>query len=371
MIKQARRTSSPDFVYIILLSLLVVFGLIMLTSASSDIAKQETGNSYYYLVHQITNGLLLGLAGFIFGMFFYYRRWEYLAPFILIFGFILLMLIFTPLGQTLKGGGRWLDFKLFTFQPSELLKFVFFIYLAAWISKDLKTRGGSLVKGLIPFVVLVGGAMFFLLAQPATTTAILIFVTSIIMYFLAGARIRLLVFLVLSASLGLAMFIMIGGSYRVDRIQTFLHPETTDTLGTGYHIGQAKLAIGSGGLTGVGFGKSTTKLNFLPEPIGDSIFAIIAEELGFIGATIFLFVFVAFIWRGFRIAKRATDNFGRLVATGFTSIVAFQAFVNIAAISGLIPLTGVPLPFISYGGTALAVFLTMSGVVVNISKHSR
>jgi len=177
---------------------------------------------------------------------------------------------------------------------------------------------------------------------------------------------------ILYAFVGIILFaaLVYSRPYLRERVVTFLNPET-DLLGTGYHIDQAKLAIGSGGITGVGFGQSTTKLHYLPEPIGDSIFAIIAEELGFIGATLFLFTFLAFVWRGFRIAKRATDNFGKLVATGFTSIIGLQAFVNIAAISGLIPLTGVPLPFISFGGTALAVFLTMSGVVVNISKHSR
>jgi len=156
----------------------------------------------------------------------------------------------------------------------------------------------------------------------------------------------------------------------LERVLTFLNPER-DPLGAGYHLNQALITIGSGSWFGVGYGQSTTKLKYLPEPIGDSIFAVIAEELGFIGALSLVIIFLLFIWRGFHIARKAPDNFSRWLALGFTSLIGIQAFINIAAISGFFPLTGVPLPFISYGGTALAVFLTMSGLIVNISRSRR
>ncbi len=362
----SKKRSPPDYAFVAFLLVLLIFGFVMLSSASSDLAQAQFGDSYYYLKHQALYGLSVGLIGFFVGAFVYYRRWEQWATPLLLVSLVLLLLVFTPLGFSAKGGERWLNLRLFTFQPGELIKLTFFIYLAAWVGRN-QLRGKSVMKGLLPFMVLVGSVMLLLIMQPATTTAALIFGASLVMYFAAGARLRYIVAFVAIAAGVLAMLVYIS-PYRLQRVATFLNPNA-DQLGAGYHINQALLAIGSGGVSGVGFGQSTTKLHYLPEPIGDSIFAVIAEELGFIGSIALVLAFLLFVWRGLRIARASPDSFGRFLVTGFTCMIGLQAFVNIAAISGLIPLTGVPLPFVSYGGTALAVFLTMSGIMVNVSRH--
>lgn len=362
------RSSSPDFVFLGFLAIIVVFGLVMLSSASSDLAKTQFGNSMYYLEHQMINGLGLGIIGFLVGYFVYYRVWEKFSLFILLGGIVSLLLVFTPLGIHIKGGDRWINIGTFSFQPGELMKLTFLIYLSAWVGKS-QDRSKSITGGLVPFSVLIGAVMLLLILQPATSTAALIFGASLLTYFVAGARPKFFVLLALVGALALSLLIYFT-PYRMQRFATFLNPEQNQ-LTTGYHINQALLAIGSGGITGVGFGKSTTKLHYLPEPIGDSIFAVIAEELGFIGAFSLIIFFLAFVWRGLKIAAHAPDGFGRLMVTGFICIIGLQTFVNIAAISGVIPLTGVPLPFISYGGTALAVFLTMSGIIANVSRYRK
>jgi cell division protein FtsW len=358
----------PDFIFIAIAILLTLFGLVMLSSASSDLGKNKFGDGYYYLKHQIYYGLSLGILGFIIGFAFYYGFWEKTGIPLLIATIILLILVFSPLGVNIKGGARWLNIGSLTFQPGEILKLTFFIYLAAWVARN-QSRSRKFLEGFLPFLTLVGGIMLLLLLQPATTTSILIFGASILMYFTAGARMSFLIIAVFIAAVAVSLLVYFS-PYRFERVLAFLNPER-DPLGSSYHINQAQIAIGAGGLFGVGFGQSTTKLKFLPEPIGDSIFAIIAEELGFVGASLVVLVFLVFVWRGFYIAKRAPDTFSRVLVSGFVSLIGLQAFVNMSAISGLIPLSGVPLPFISYGGTALAVFLTMVGIIANISRYSR
>lgn len=361
-----KKRGRPDYLFIIILILLVIFGLVMLTSVSSDLGKIKFNDSYYYLKHQLSYGLLFGFIGFLVGSFVYYRKWEKLAPWFLIINIVFLLLVFSSLGISVKGSERWINLGFLTFQPGEFLKLTFLIYLAAWLGKN-QMRSKSFYEGFLPFLILSGVVAFLLFIQPATTTAVVILAASLLVYFSAGAKIR---FIIGSVILGLAAvaFLVYLTPYRHERILGFLNPEE-DVLGRGYHLNQALIAIGSGGLTGVGYGQSTTKLNYLPEPIGDSIFAVIAEELGFIGSILLIILFLVLIWRSLVIAKRAPDIFGRSLAIGFASLIGVQTFINIAAISGLIPLTGVPLPFISYGGTALAVYLTMAGIAVNISKY--
>ncbi len=356
----------PDYVFIGMIGILVMFGLVMLASASSDLAKVQFGNSYFYLKHQVTYGLLLGLAGFIVGAFVYYQKWRKFAIALLLLNIVALLLVFTPIGLEIKGAARWLNIGGTSVQPGELLKLTFIIYLASWLSRS-KSRSKSISEGLLPFLVLVGAVTILLFLQPSTTTAIIIFTAAVIIYFSSGARVSFLAAIMLIGILILSVLIYVT-PYRMQRILTFLNPEI-DTLGSSYHINQSLIAIGSGGLTGVGYGKSTTKLNYLPEPTGDSIFAVIAEELGFIGAGALLLVFLIFTLRGIAIARAAPDSFGRLLVVGFVSLITIQTIVNVAAISGLLPLTGVPLPFISYGGTALATFMTMGGIVVNVSRY--
>jgi cell division protein FtsW len=364
----AYKTHTPDYVFIIIVLLLTVFGLVMLTSASSDLARGKFDDSYYYLKHQITNGLIPGIIGF-FAMFLLPLKYfeKYATPALLI-SIILLVLVFSPFGLEKKGSERWLSFGTFSFQPGEIIKFTFILFFASWLSKN-QARSKTVTKGLLPFLLFLGVVLGLLVLQPSTTIAAIIFLTTIIMYISAGARIRFIIATFLLAAVVLVGLILVT-PYRLERVKTYLSTQS-DSLGATYHIEQARQAIGSGELTGVGFGKSTTKLKYLPEPIGDSIFAVIAEEFGFIGSMGVLLIFVLFLGRGFVIARSSSDGFSKLVTTGFISLIGIQAFVNIGAISGVIPLTGVPLPFVSYGGTALAVFLTMSGVIANISKYRR
>lgn len=364
----AKPRGAPDVVFLSAAAALVIFGLVMLASASSDLSLRERGDSYAILLHQITNGFLLGVAGFLVGYFFYYRNWERFAVPLFILGIIALLLVWSPIGVTEKGSARWVSVKAFSFQPGELVKLTLIIYLASWLSRT-PLRAKHLGEGFLPFLLIVGLVVALLLLQPATSTALIIVTGSLILYFMGGARIR---FFALAVVVAIAAFgaVIATTPYRLERVEALLNP-TADPLGTGYHLSQAKLAIGAGGVTGVGFGQSTTKLHYLPEPLGDSIFAIIGEELGFVGTGALLACFTILVIRGFAIARKAPDPFGRLMAVGFVSIIGLQAFVNIAATSGLIPPTGVPLPFISYGGTALAVFLTMTGIIGNISRYAR
>jgi len=359
---------TPDYTFIAVAFALVIFGLVMLASASSDLGKARFGDSFYYLKHQLLFGFSAGLLGFIVGYFLYYRKWEKFSVLLLLLSIILLVLVFTPLGFKAYGAERWLNVFGFTVQPGEILKLTFLVYLASWVGKNI-ARSRSFLEGFLPFLCLVGFVMLLLLAQPATTTAAIVFGASLFVYFAAGARFRFLILAVLVSVIGLAMIIYLT-PYRLNRVLSFLNKDA-DVLGSTYHINQALNAIGSGGITGVGFGQSTTKLKYLPEPVSDSIFAIVGEELGFAGSVALVLLFLFFIVRGFRIAKAAPDKFSQLLVTGFVSLIGIQAFINMASISGLLPLTGVPLPFISYGGTALAVFLTMSGIVANISKYRK
>ncbi len=367
MRKNVVRSSGPDYTFVFLLTVLVVFGLVMLTSASSDLAKAQYGNSYYYLTHQILFGLLPGLVGFFLGIFVDRRIWQKVSLYLLGIGILFLLLVFTHLGYQAYGADRWLHIGGFGFQPSEFVKLALIIYMASWLAKNA-SKHKSFKESTLPFFIILSLVILPIVLQPATTTAVLITSAALIMYLIAGASLRSLAFIVIIGLLGLALLIAIT-PYRFQRIFSFLHPNS-DTLGKTYQINQSLIAIGSGGLWGVGYGHSTTKLHYLPEPMGDSIFAVIAEELGFVGSTLLIAAFLMFVWRGIKIAKRAPDMFSELMVVGFVSVIGLQAFVHIGAVSGLLPFTGIPLPFTSYGGTALAVFLTMSGIIVGVSRTS-
>lgn len=365
------RGRSPDYIFILCVILLTVFGLVMLSSASSDLGKQKFNDTFYYLKHQLIYGLAFGIAGFLITSYFYYRKLERMALFLLILNIMALIMVFTPLGFSHSNAARWLNLGFFSFQPAEFLKFTFIIYLAAWLSNKKNNRQTSFFGGLLPFLIVCGTVAFLVFEQPATTTVLIVLASALLIYFISGARLSFIVGTMFFGVLVLAALIFIQpDSYRYKRVMNFFNQENADIQVEGFHRNQALMAIGSGGFWGVGLGQSTTKFKHLPEPIGDSIFAVIAEELGFAGALTLIVVFAAFSARGFFIAKNSQDRFAKLTAVGLTSVIAIQVFVHIAAISGLTPLTGVPLPFISYGGTALAIFLTMSGVIVNISKYN-
>jgi len=359
----------PDYVFLFCVALLTLFGLLILSSASSDIGKIKFNDTYYYLKHQILYGLSLGIVGFLFVSRFYYRRFEKLALPILFLSILALVAVFTPLGYSFKGASRWLNLGPFSIQPAEILKLTFIIYLALWLSNKKINRQTSFFEGYLPFLFICALIASLIILQPATTTVVIIMASGLIVYFVSGARLSYVVGTILLGILILTLVIYLT-PYRSERIKSFLSPESVSSEAGGYHLNQALIAIGAGGAWGVGFGKSTTKFKYLPEPIGDSIFAVIAEEFGFFGVLIFLGIFIAMILRGFLIAKNSRDQFGKLIAVGLTSIIAIQTFIHIGALSGLLPLTGVPLPFISYGGTSLAIFLTMAGIIVNISRYT-
>lgn len=368
-LNRIKKGHAPDYAFLFALGLLLIFGLIMLSSASSDLGKMKFDDTYYYLTHQIYYGLSLGVIGFLAGYFIPYKKWQAIAVPLLAVSIFALLIVFTPLGMRSGGASRWINLGPFSVQPAEILKLTFIIYLSAWLSGKRKNRTTSFFEGFLPFLIISAIIAVLVVLQPATTTIFILLAASMIVYFINGARIRYIAGMVLLGVLLLAILVAVT-PYRLQRVVNFINGDNTDVLSSGYHRNQALIAIGSGGLTGVGYGQSTSKYRFLPEPIGDSIFAVIAEELGFIAATFLIALYIFIFMRGLAIARGCRDQFGKLVVMGFISIIAIQTFINIGAISGLLPLTGVPLPFISYGGTALAIFMTMSGIIVNISKYS-
>lgn len=366
MFKNRSRKHHPDYFLLGLIFLLVVFGLVVLTSASSDLGKMKFNNSYYYLKHQVLYGLLLGLAGFATAYFLPYGNLKKLALILLAANVILLILVFTPLGIRAGGASRWLSFGSFSFQPSELLKLSFVMYIAAWLTSSHFNRGKNFYKGFLPFLAALGLVGGLLVAQPATSTVVILLAAAVVMYIVSGAEWKYILAIALIGTIALAALIYFT-PYRMTRVMSFFNQ--SDELSNNYHLKQALIAIGSGGITGTGFGESSAKVTYLPAVIDDSIFAVLAQELGFVGAGSLVVLFALLTLRMFWLAIKTRDAFGRLLLTGFGTIIAMQSLTNMGAISGLLPLTGVPLPFVSYGGTALAVFLTMMGVTLNITKY--
>jgi cell division protein FtsW len=370
----------PDYVVTGVIVFLVLMGFLFLASASSDISKIKYNDSYFFLTSQLLKGLLPGIIGFFAGYLIYYRKWKKISPILLLINIILMILVFTPLGYSANGSNRWLAFGSFTFQPSELLKITFILYLASLFSsmsaKRMQEKQGWALYGLFLFVSFVVSVLIFL--QPATTMAIIIIGAGVVMFFLSGASIKHIVLtgcLAVVVVSGLAIFT----PYRLSRVAPLWNSITDplvpalslpDKTGDQFHLNQSLIAIGTGGWTGVGFGKSTSKYSVLPEPMGDSIFSVIAEEFGFIGSAVIIMLYLVFFWRSGDLIRHTHDDFGKLVLLGFSSIIMIQTLIHIAANTGVLPFTGVPLPFISYGGTALAVSLTMIGIMANISRHT-
>lgn len=351
---------------IIIIFCLLILGLILLFSASVVISQENRGSSSYYFLHQLFYGGVVGVIAFIVVQKIDYKFWGKIALFVFFVSVVLLGLVFIPnLGYSHAGAQRWLTFSFLSFQPSEFLKLAFVIYLSAFLSK--KSVQGDGVNTLIPFLIIlavIGGLMAL---QSDAGTLGLIAIVGFILYFVGGAKfyqLAIVGFTYIAAFFALIKFF----PHRMARFIAFINP-SVDPQGISYQINQALLAIGSGGLFGVGLGKSAQKYNYLPESMGDSIFAVAAEEIGFAGIMLLVALFFLFAFKGLRIAKKAPDDFGKLLAIGITSWIVVQAFINITAITGLIPLTGIPLPFVSYGGSALIIVLAGAGILVNISKH--
>ncbi|KKP98334.1 MAG: Stage V sporulation protein E [Parcubacteria group bacterium GW2011_GWD2_38_12] len=347
--------------------ILIVLGLAILASSGVVLSYKIYGNNYYYLKHQIFPGLLLGIAGFFIARKIPHQKLKKIAlPLLVVTIALLVAIFFDPVGFSFGGARRWIQLGGYSFQPAEILKISFVIYLAAWMEKRQNTiRNISL--GFLPFLVMSGIIAFLLYLQPDFGTLGVILITGLLMFFVAGSKITHIITTILLGIIFLIVSAKIS-PYRFNRFLTFLNPEQ-DLLGIGYQINQAIIAIGSGGLFGLGIGQSRQKYNYLPEPIGDSIFAIASEEMGFIGALIIISLFLIFGYFGYKISKNAPTEFGKLLGFGLTSWIVVQALINITAISGLIPLTGVPLPFISFGGTSLIMALISVGIISNIAKR--
>lgn len=369
MIK-TRQKKQPDYVLIALFAILVVFGLVMLSSAGTALGYHKFDDPYYFFKHQFLFGLIPGLIFLFIFSKIDYRKWKKISFPLLIFSIILLLLVFIPgLGASYGKAKSWINIGGFSLQPSEIVKLTFLIYLAAWLDKRSKEEIKDVSSGLVPFLILLLAVALLIILQPDIGTMSIIILVSLTVFFIAGADILHLIGIGAFGLFGLFLLIK-AAPYRAARFTTFLHPEL-DPQGIGYHINQALLAIGSGGLFGLGLGHSRQKFQYLPEVTGDSIFAVIAEELGFFLTAGLIILFLALLYRGFKLAQRTPDKFSKLMVAGIISWFIIQALINIAAMLGLLPMTGIPLPFISYGGTALMTSLAAVGILINISKHSQ
>lgn len=350
-----------DFTLLITVVILTFFGLFMIYDVSSFVAFKDFGNKYHYVSSQFL-WAMLGFGALTFFSLFNYHKLYVLALPILSVALVLLILVFIPgIGVGILGAHRWIDTKLFILQPAEFIKLALAIYLAAWFSNKEKGR-------LSAFLLLMSLVLGLVMAEPDMGTAVVILAEALAIYFLSGANI--FYFSLIVPLVGLLGFLFIKISpYRLKRLEAFLNINTS-LESSSYHVKQILIALGSGGLTGIGLGNSLQKYAYLPEGTTDSIFAIIAEELGFVGATVLIILFIYIIYRCFYIAINAKDNFGKLLAGGIATFMASQAIINLAAQTALVPLTGIPLPFISYGGSALIVDLAAVGILLNISKNS-
>lgn len=333
----------------------------MIFEASSFISYRDFGDKYHYIKDQSIWSILGFLGMSIFSYFSYKRLYNFSLP-LLITAIVLLILVFFPgIGVMLLGARRWINLGFFLLQPAEFVKLALTIYLAAWFSHKEKGRFSA-------FILLMGFVLLLIMLEPDMGTAGIILFEAILIYFLSGGSLSH--FALVIPLVSLVSFILIKiEPYRFARLIAFLNVGQSLEKSS-YHVKQILIALGMGGVTGVGLGNSLQKYAYLPENTTDSIFAIIAEEVGLIGSLVLIFLFILLVYRGFSIAIKCSDKFGKLLAGGITSFLAIQMLINLGAQTALIPLTGVPLPFISYGGSALVIDLCSIGILLNISKHT-
>jgi cell division protein FtsW len=364
----ANELPHPDYILLGAVIILVILGVIILASISSSLSFERFESTSYYLRHQIIFGILPGV---VFAFFAFRVSMIFLKKIIialLVINLLLMGLVFLPkIGLSFGGAARWITLGPILIQPSEFLKVTFSIYLASWLAtRTLKKREWG--NTLFAFLIITGILSLLLILQPDIGTLVIIVTTSVIMYFLADTPVWHTVLILLIGAFALFLLIKFE-PYRANRFLVFLKPET-DPMGMGYQIKQALISVGSGGIFGRGLGMSRQKFGFVPQTMTDSIFAIFSEEAGFIGDFILIIVFLVIFWRGFKIANHATDKFSRILALAITFWVTLQAFINIGSMIGMLPLTGVPLPFISYGGSHLITELFGMGILLNISRYS-
>lgn len=362
--KQARR-GKMDFWIFITIAILLAMGTIMVFSSSAAYAYSRFGDTYYFLKRQLI-WLAVGFVAMMVTANFDYRRYAKMSPWLI--GVTLVLLILTALvGIEQNGAQRWLGTSSFSFQPSEILKITLIMFLAYVMSKNYR-KMGTFLTGFVMPIAITGGFALILYKQPHMSCALIIVSVTAIMMVLAGTKIRYFVGAV-AAMVPIVIGIVVKMPYIMERVLTFLDP-FADTSDSGYQIIQSLYAIGSGGLFGRGIGRSLQKYLYLPEPYNDFILSILAEELGFVGVIAVIFLFGLLIWRGFRVANNAPDRFGSLMAAGITALIAVQVVINIAVVTSSMPVTGMPLPFFSYGGTSLVFLMADMGILLNISRYA-
>ena len=344
-------------------------GLAIFASAALGLLARESGSLAQDILLQTGLGFGLGFIALIIARAVPFGWLKHTAPYVYVATLLFTALVFVPgIGFRSGGATRWIDLGFTTVQPAEFLKIGFVLVLAWWLAPRARELQDP-KKGLLPFLGFLTLPAILLLAQPNTSTTLLLLGTGAVMYFVAGAPWRDFGILILGSLLMLGVLVA-ARPYVLQRIKTFIDP-SQGSLGSGYQIQQSMIAVGSGGLLGRGFGQSAEKFNYLPEPTGDSVFAVFAEETGFVGAVCLLLLLVALVARGIVIAGNSRDLFGGLVALGFSALIMIQVFINISAMVGIIPLTGLPLPFVSHGGTALMAVLLMCGLILNVAAHKK
>lgn len=365
-----KKTHHIDYVFLGIVLVLVLFGLVMLASAGAPSGYQRFGDSYHFFKRQLFYGVVPGLIACYIMSKIPYTFWKKWSFAMLVITIVLLVLVFIPgLSAQYGTAHSWIVIGGFSLQPSELVKLTFLLYLASWFEERGKENIENFSYGFLPFIFLLGLVMGLIILQPDMGTMLIIVLEILMVYYVAGGNILHLGLLGVSGMVLVYLMIKLS-PYRANRLMTFLHPEL-DPQGIGYHINQAFLAVGTGSWFGRGYGHSRQKFQYLPEVTADSIFAIIAEELGFFISVIVIGLFVYLFYRGLGIAKKAPDMYGKLLVIGIVGWFIVQAFVNIGAIIGLLPLTGVPLPFISAGGTSMLISLAAVGLVLNISRYTK
>ncbi|MCR8983879.1 stage V sporulation protein E [Brevibacillus laterosporus] len=358
--------SAPDFVIIFVTLFLLGIGIVMVYSASAVFAQHKFQDPYFFTKRQIIFAIL-GIVSMYVMMNIDYWVWKKWAK----AGFIVslaLLVVVLVIGREVNGSKSWLGFGSFGIQPGEFAKFGVAAFLARWLSDNQKNIV-YFKKGLFPALIIPVACFGLIMLQPDLGTGSVLMGMAILMIFASGARI--------SHFVGLGMFGIIGfvglvlsAPYRMARITSFLDP-WSDPLGSGYQIIQSLYAIGPGGLLGLGLGESRQKFSYLPEPYNDFIFSIISEELGFVGGTLVLLLFLLLLWRGMRVAITAPDLFGNLLALAIIGMIGIQVTINVGVVTGMFPVTGITLPFLSYGGSSLTLMLTQVGILLNISRFSR
>ncbi|MGI9859933.1 putative lipid II flippase FtsW [Moorella naiadis] len=361
-----RRRAGPfDFWLFLAVMLLLGMGVIMIFSASALTSSYNYGDALYFLKRQLV-WALLGLTGLFLALQFDYTRLKSLAAPFLGLAMVLLLLVLA-VGIASRGSARWLGVGSLAFQPSETIKLAMVIFLAASLT-DNRRYLTDLVRGLGPYLALLAVVCLLILAQPDLGTAVAVAGTTFLMLAAAGADKRHLAFLA-ALGVGAVALAIIIAPYRMARFTAFIDP-WADAQGNGYQTIQSLLAIGSGGLFGTGLGQGHQKLYYVPENHTDFIFAILSEELGFIGAALVIILFLLLVWRGFQTAFKAPDIFGSLLAAGITTMLALQGIINMGVVTGLLPVTGITLPLVSYGGSSLVFSLLGIGILLNISRYA-